>query len=474
MGSGSSTRAPRGEAAARPAPARPMLGCCSGQQGLAGGSAVEVAAAAPPPEEEAAAAGVESAAPAGQEAAAAGAEGAALVRSVSSKSLATDRPDGDLVVKRQKSWLPDEAAAPGGLRVRTAAGSVVVSLALEECAGMPVKLLRQRRGSVGPREAPAGGEAAEGPDSEKLDDFVNPGEVQEILMVASLVPRLDPDRLPIDQLDALKGMIMSDSVEYQLDGVTHVRKLISTEDPPLQRIIDMDIVPRLVQLTGEPDDTTPAVQYESLWALTNIAAGSSNETRVVVDAGALLACRRILEEPPSDEVLEQAIWAIGNIAGDSSVFRDAAHEAGVVEPLLRVLERDLQDRPSLLQQGAWALSNLCRFKPPPDVELLAPALPVLARLLSQENPEVQTDAAWATSFIWMSPMATTSRSSWLSRRACARAWWSSPWWSPRCPPCVCQPCERWATWSPGATPRPRACWTLVCSRPWSDCCGMTR
>lgn len=48
--------------------------------------------------------------------------------------------------------------------------------------------------------------------------------------------------------------------------------------------------------------------------------------------------------------------------------------------------------PSLLRNCVWALSNMCRGKPQPDMALLAPALPVLLKLLSSDDSEVQLSA----------------------------------------------------------------------------------
>ena len=48
----------------------------------------------------------------------------------------------------------------------------------------------------------------------------------------------------------------------------------------------------------------------------------------------------------------------------------------------------------------WSLSNLCRGNPLPHLDLLRPALPVLAKILSRaSDPECLQDAAWAMSYI---------------------------------------------------------------------------
>jgi importin subunit alpha-1 len=55
---------------------------------------------------------------------------------------------------------------------------------------------------------------------------------------------------------------------------------------------------------------------------------------------------------------------------------------------------------SLLNNMVWALSNLCRGKPTPELSLLAPAIGPLTELLHKEvSVDVLVDAVWAISYL---------------------------------------------------------------------------
>ena len=157
-------------------------------------------------------------------------------------------------------------------------------------------------------------------------------------------------------------------------------------------MIRAGVVPYFVQFLQRAD--FPQLQFEaSTGGLTNIASGTSENTGVVIDSGAVPIFVQLLRSP-SDDVREQAVWALGNIAGDSPKCRDMV----LARPLCS-LAAQRGSKLTALAKRAWTLSNFCRGQAQPrQFEQLKDALPALARLVHSNDEEVLTDACWALSY----------------------------------------------------------------------------
>ncbi|XP_057535902.1 importin subunit alpha-like [Amaranthus tricolor] len=199
----------------------------------------------------------------------------------------------------------------------------------------------------------------------------------------------------IDSLPQMVAGVYSDDESAQLEATIYFRKLLSIErNPPIEEVVQSGVVPRIVEFLGRDD--FPQLQFEAAWALTNIASGTSENTKVVIDHDAVPIFVKLLGSP-SDDVREQAVWALGNIAGDSPKCRDLVLAHGALMPLLAQFNEHA--KLSMLRNATWTLSNFCRGKPQPSFEQTKPALPTLERLLHSNDDEILTDACWALSYL---------------------------------------------------------------------------
>ncbi|OBS60612.1 hypothetical protein A6R68_08240, partial [Neotoma lepida] len=158
-------------------------------------------------------------------------------------------------------------------------------------------------------------------------------------------------------------------------------------NPPLKLIIEAGLIPKLVEFLKVAP--LPNLQFEAAWALTNIASGTSEQTRAVVKGGAIQPLIELLSSPHLT-VCEQAVWALGNIAGMGKAFTPPFTFCLLCTP----------SQITFLRNITWTLSNLCRNKNPyPCEQAVMQMLPALSQLLQHHDNEILSDTCWALSYL---------------------------------------------------------------------------
>lgn len=190
-------------------------------------------------------------------------------------------------------------------------------------------------------------------------------------------------------------------LDTQLATAKKLRNLLSTNrEIVIQDVLERKFIPRLLDWIKLSQ--APAIQLEALWALTNIAAGTTEHTNCLLQHNPVPALVDLLDSP-NEEVLEQAIWVLGNIAGEGAASRDIVLNNGALPPLVSCIERH-QSSQQILRIGSWALNNICDSQPRPVLDIIL-LMPVLHLLLRAEDSEVLTHTCWALSHLCDGPSA---------------------------------------------------------------------
>ena len=132
-------------------------------------------------------------------------------------------------------------------------------------------------------------------------------------------------------------LINEGTLSQQLLGLRELRKHTSKENnPPIQEVIDYNLVPTLVEYL---ESDNPDMVFEAAWVLLNVASGTSEQTKSVVDAGAVPKLIKLINleklNSQSMDIIENAIWALGNIAGDSVSMRNFLIDLGIIEKIIQ-------------------------------------------------------------------------------------------------------------------------------------------
>jgi len=210
-----------------------------------------------------------------------------------------------------------------------------------------------------------------------------------------------------DDYDVILDLLRSANSEDWLAGARKLRQMLSYgKNRPIKEVIKFGFIPLLVRLLSSSyayvrdKDAPPnacSLHFEVAWALTNIASGDSEETKAVVQAGAIPFFVALLRSNDIS-VSELAVWALGNIAGDGPSFRDEVLRNRAVDPILNLVVPGRSI--SFTRNVAWTLSNLCRNKnPPPDFTHVRKLLPALASLLYTDDDDTLSDVCWALSYV---------------------------------------------------------------------------
>ena len=179
----------------------------------------------------------------------------------------------------------------------------------------------------------------------------------------------------VDQtvLANFKQMLEGDNYDEQLEGATHIRKVLATEKcPPIDLVIRAGVIPRMIQLLDQGRDK-PKLQVEIAWSLTNLACGEPEQIGFLASLGVIPAALGIITNDCDEKVRDQLLWTISNLTADRHC-RQMLIESGVVNALssqLGIGANAMPKMPSLstMHHVACICINLIRNGTPYPTEI---------------------------------------------------------------------------------------------------------
>ena len=225
-------------------------------------------------------------------------------------------------------------------------------------------------------------------------------ESKETLLNTLSVPKELYEKLTSEEIQPtdfhkIINLFHSQNKEEKLKGLIGIRQFLSIDpNPPIQEIIDMKIVPELINLL---DNAPNEFKFEAIWCLTNIASGSEDQANTILIYGGVAKIYNLLDSD-IEEIKHQTIWLIANLTGESQKIRDNLIDQKIFDKLLTILASTNYDK--YIEICTWALSNFFRVKPVPNYENTYKAFKIIARaVMIYEATQVEfiTDACFILS-----------------------------------------------------------------------------
>ncbi|CAI2363397.1 unnamed protein product [Moneuplotes crassus] len=254
---------------------------------------------------------------------------------------------------------------------------------------------------------------AKGIPAEKIEHTINQAQSlwEEEMTIMDYYEILKNTKFELSDFPLLQELINSDKDHNILLAVVGLRKLITLADnPPIQNVIDTDVLSQLITLVGRND--IPKIQFETLWCLTNIAGGKTEHVQALVDKGTIQIFTNLLGTIQKNElgeeifhcihpmdIVDQSIWALGNIAGEHVNYKALILKEGVIKPLSNIL-KNVEPNSIMAKNCIWCISNLLRDRPFPKIDELLYIIPIINEFFKiNDIEEIIIECARAISYI---------------------------------------------------------------------------
>ena len=194
--------------------------------------------------------------------------------------------------------------------------------------------------------------------------------------------QLTNEEINIKDFSKVINLFQSSNIDEKFKGLIGIRKLLSLEsNPPIREIIELKIVPELINLLDSP---LYEFKYEAIYCLCNIASGTEEQAKTIIIYGGIPKILNLLDYS-IEEIKSQTIWLVANLASDSAKIRDSLIENKIFDKILTILAATNNN--NYINISGWAITNFFRVKPIPNIDICKKTFKIIARAVLIDNKQ---------------------------------------------------------------------------------------
>ena len=209
--------------------------------------------------------------------------------------------------------------------------------------------------------------------------------------------QLTNEEINIKDFSKIINLFRSQNIDEKFKGLIGLRKLLSIESSaPIQEIIDLNLVPELINLLDNP---LYEIKYEATYCLCNIASGTPDQAKTIIIYGGIPKILNLLD-CTIEEIKSQTIWLVSNLVSDSDKIRAALIENKIFDKILTILSTTNNE--SYINLSAWAISNFFKVKPVLNYDICKKAFNNIARavlIYNKDDEDFITDVCFFFSVV---------------------------------------------------------------------------
>ena len=209
--------------------------------------------------------------------------------------------------------------------------------------------------------------------------------------------QLTNEEINIKDFSKIINLFRSQNIDEKFKGLIGLRKLLSIESTaPIQEIIDLNLVPELINLLDNP---LYEFKYEATYCLCNIASGTPDQAKTIIIYGGIPKILNLLD-CSIEEIKSQTIWLVSNLVSDSDKIRAALIENKIFDKILTILSSTNNE--SYINLSAWAISNFFKVKPVLNYDICKKAFNNIARavlIYNKDDEDFITDVCFFFSVV---------------------------------------------------------------------------